>query len=70
VSRPLNPPLCGNEEPYCRRGGMPMNCVKETNEEWVFQCWGCGQVNIVTRPEYRAQLRRQAMGINGIRKFF
>jgi hypothetical protein len=68
--RPLNPPLCENEKPYCPRGGQPMKCVNETLEEWVFSCIGCGQVRIITRPEYRQKIRREVEQLNGIRKFF
>lgn len=74
--RPLNPPLCENQQPYCYRSGQAMKCVSETESEWVFSCLGCGQVNIMTKPEFRAAMRRQAqherreaMQIDGVRKF-
>lgn len=46
-----------------------MKCVKETDEEWVFMCLGCEQVNIITKPEYRRTLRQQVQRTNGIRTF-
>ena len=36
-----------------------MKCVQENEEAWVFSCLGCGQVNIITRPEYRQRLRNE-----------
>jgi len=54
-----NPPVCGNRPPYCVRGGQPMHCIQESEQEWVFRCLSCGQVNILTRPEYRKFLRDQ-----------
>jgi len=54
-----NPPNCGNQPPYCVRGGQPMHCVQESEQEWVFRCLCCGQVNVLTRPEYRRFLREQ-----------
>lgn len=64
-----NVPKCGNKAPYCPRGGLEMKCVKETDEEWVFMCLGCEQVNIITKPEYRRTLRQQVQRTNGIRTF-
>jgi hypothetical protein len=65
----MRAPLCGNEQPYCPRGGREMRCVRETVDEWVFRCSGCEQVNIITKPEYRRQLREQVRRTNGIRLF-
>lgn len=62
-------PKCGNKAPFCPRGGLEMKCVKETDEEWVFMCPGCEQVNIITKPEYRRTLRQQVQRTNGIRTF-
>lgn len=36
-----------------------MKCIQESEEEWVFQCTHCGQVNVLTRPEYKKFLRDQ-----------
>jgi hypothetical protein len=41
------------------RGGQPMKCIQENEQEWVFQCAACGQVNVLTRPEYKKFLRDQ-----------
>jgi hypothetical protein len=46
-----------------------MRCVKESEQDWVFQCPGCEQVNIITKPEYRKSLREQVQRTNGIRMF-
>ena len=54
-----NPPNCGNVAPYCARGGQPMKCISESEQEWVFQCTQCGQVNVLTRPEFKKFLRDQ-----------
>lgn len=53
------PPACGNQAPYCVRGGQPMQCVQESEQEWVFKCPACGQINVLTRPEYKKFLRDQ-----------
>lgn len=63
------PPSCGNVPPYCARGGMEMKCVRETADEWVFKCFGCEQVNIITKPAYRRSLRESVRRTNGIRVF-
>jgi hypothetical protein len=53
-----------------------MKCMKETEQEWVFMCAGCEQVNVITKPEYKKFLRDQvrrdrATGMpDGVRKFF
>ena len=36
-----------------------MKCISESEQEWVFQCSACGQVNVLTRPEYKKFLRDQ-----------
>jgi len=36
-----------------------MKCIHESAQEWVFQCQACGQVNVLTRPEYKKFLRDQ-----------
>jgi len=46
-----------------------MRCVQENEQEWVFKCDGCDQVNIITKPEYRKHLREQVQRTNGIRTF-
>ena len=46
-----------------------MVCRKETEQDWVFVCPGCEQVNIITKPEYRRFLRQQVQRTNGIRTF-
>jgi predicted RNA-binding Zn-ribbon protein involved in translation (DUF1610 family) len=64
------PPSCGNRPPYCMRGGQPMKCIQENEQEWVFQCPACGQVNVLTRPEYKRMLRdqvRRERAINALR---
>ena len=64
------PPACGNRAPFCVRGGMGMKCIYESEQEWVFQCPNCGQVNVLTRPEYKKFLREQARrerAINALR---
>jgi hypothetical protein len=38
---------------------MEMRCVKESEQDWVFKCDGCEQVNIITKPGYRQFLREQ-----------
>jgi len=75
LNRPLNPPLCENQKPYCHRSGLPMKCVSENEQEWAFACIGCGQMNIITRPEHRIKLRNEVnreralngMGMRGMR---
>jgi hypothetical protein len=62
-------PRCGNQSPYCVRGGLEMRCVKESEQDWVFQCPACEQVNIITKPEYRRSLRQQVQRTNGMRLF-
>lgn len=63
------PPVCGNRAPYCHRAGQEMRCMKESEQEYVFMCPGCEQVNIITKPEYRRALRQQVQRTNGIRMF-
>lgn len=36
-----------------------MKCIQESEQEWVFQCPACNQVNVLTRPEYKKFLRDQ-----------
>lgn len=36
-----------------------MKCIQENEQEWVFKCPHCGQVNVLTRPEYKQFLRDQ-----------
>ena len=62
-------PKCGNKAPFCPRGGKEMVCRKETEQDYVFVCPGCEQVNIITKPEYRRFLRQQVQRTNGIRMF-
>jgi len=51
-----------------------MWCAKETEQEWVFMCRGCEQVNVITKPEYRKmmrdQVKRERQMPDGVRKFF
>lgn len=58
----LRRPRCGNRKPYCVRGGAEMKCVKENAEHFVFACVppGCGQVEIIIRPEHKQKLRERA----------
>ena len=43
--------------------------MKETEQEYVFMCPGCEQVNVITKPAYRKHLREQVQRTNGVRMF-